>query len=113
VGPASLSILSDAFEWESIPGNINAKRVTVADAKKNLNLLGAVRIDAPKRGSHHKVGFRGQRSWTLDVNVDPLPDDYIKQLVPVTELPLEVIKTALIYGYMPKKNRLRLSEVPK
>ena len=69
--------------------------------------IGASAVENPTRGSHYKVRFPGRRSWVLDRNEDPLKDTFIKELVPITGYPFEVIKSALLYGDLPART-LRL-----
>jgi hypothetical protein len=110
VGPAQIPILEDAYDWESLPSDLHLKLVTLADARNHVHLLGATTIDQCDGDSHYKVNFPGERPWTLDYNVDPVPDDFVRELVTITRLPLAIIRTALIYGYMPRKNVLRLRQ---
>ncbi len=105
VGPDTLDQLNDAYKWD-IPPNIRQKSVSFNDALKNVSILGATAIDSPSGGSHYKVKFEGERPWTLDPNVDPVPDRFLRELTCITHYPLLVIKTALINGCIPEK-RLR------
>jgi hypothetical protein len=108
VGPDDFGQLSDAYEWE-IPSDIRRKPIRFADIKKNIGALGAIRIDEPRRDDHYKALFRHQRSWTFK-KLDQIPDRYLKELVPITGYPLDVIKAALITGVPPdpKKRRIKL-----
>jgi len=108
VGPAQLSILKDAYDWEPPPSDLHLKSVTLADIIDNVYLLGATAVDRCDGDSHFKVLFPRSRPWTLDYNVDPIPERFLRELVDIINLPLSVIKTALVYGRMPKKNVLRL-----
>jgi len=110
VGPMQISQLEDAYEWEPPPSDLHQKLVTLDDAIKHVHLLGATKVDKCRRDSHFKVEFSGSRPWTLDFNIDPVPEDYVSELVEITGLPLFVIKTALIYGHRLRKNILRMSE---
>jgi hypothetical protein len=102
VGP-DLYQLSDAFDWLT-PADLHQKQVTFEAAKANISLLGAEPIKTPRRGSHFKVKFPGApRSWVLDPNVNPLSDDFVRELVPLTNLPFAVIKTVLLTGTFPEK----------
>ncbi len=108
VGPSSIDILADGYLWEGIPSNVRDRRVSIAHARKNLGLLGARAIENPRSGtSHSRVTFDGARSWTLDTNNDPIPETFLKELVPITGFPLAVIKTALTEGSMPTRTGLR------
>jgi hypothetical protein len=108
VGPNQLGDLQDAYEWGGIPAEVHSRKVALSDVNRNYRLLGASGIEPPQRGSHYKVLFPGNRSWTLTQNIDPIPDSFLRELVPITNLPLLVIKTVLLYGFLPKKNVLRV-----
>lgn len=108
VGPKETEKLEDAYTWEELPPNLNKMSVSLKLAFKNVSLLGAIKVTLPPRGSHYKAHFLNARSWTIDVNVDPIPDRFIHELIEITGLPFDVIKTTLIYGNLPKKNVLRL-----
>jgi len=108
VGPAQILTLEDAYEWEPLPSDLHLKMVTLADAIKNVHLLGATAVDPCDGDGHYKVHFPGSRPWTLDYNDDPVPENYVRELVAITGLPIFVIRTALVYGYVPRKNVLRL-----
>lgn len=106
VGPNSLDCLHDAYKWD-VPAGTHRIKVSFAEAKKNCYVIGATRVEKPSGGSHYKVRFTGKRSWALDKNHSTLPDDYLKELCPLTGYPLDVIKVALVSGVLPKKS-LRL-----
>jgi len=108
VGSKELPSLDDAFDW-TLQADLHRRSVSVASAEKNCFVLGAVAIDPPGRGSHCKVRFRNRRSWTLDLNNDPVPDRFLKELVPITGYPYPVVKSALLNGAMPAK-RFRLAK---
>lgn len=101
ISPDNISILSEAEEWD-IPNNIHQKSVSVENLKKNCNIIGGD-LEPPARDSHYKVRFQGQRPWAFSINDDPVPERYLKQLVDKTPYPLDVIKTALILGKIPRK----------
>lgn len=101
VDPDNISILSDAYEW-NIPSDIHQKSVSIANIKKNCQIIGGV-LEPPDRDSHYKVKFQGQRPWTFSNNDDPVPERYLRQLVDKTTYPIDVIKTALIQGELPRK----------
>jgi len=107
VGIEELEELSDAYRWEDIPPNIHNKDVSFSNAYKNCYVLGATRVDSPPSGSHYKVHFEGERPWSLDKNIDPVPERYLQELVVITGRPIGYIKTALIYGSLPQKKTLR------
>jgi hypothetical protein len=103
VGPSELTNLEDAYNWD-IDANLHNQEVSFEDAKKNVPTLGG-RVHNPTNGSHYKVTFaHASRPWPLDYNEDPLKDDFIKQLVPITNYPFDVIKTVLLTGVFPTKS---------
>jgi len=106
VGPLNLGILIDSEEWH-VPDDIKRKNVTVADARKNIYVLGGD-VSKSAEGSHFKVVFRNaSRPWPLDPNVDPVPERFLKELRDLLDLPVAVIKFALIEGELPeRKSRL-------
>jgi hypothetical protein len=108
VGPKQIQELEDAYEWEQISEEVHSKSVTFDDVIQNYYVLGASEIEFPQRGSHYKVRFPGNRSWTLDRNVNPIPDRFLKELENITDLPLPVIKSVLLFGSRPRKNVLRI-----
>lgn len=102
VGPQQIEQLDDAYVWD-VPQGTHLTKVSFASAYKNCHLIGAKKIENPHGGSHHKVIFNGERPWVLDPNVDPIPPRFLRELVPITGLPLPVIITALAYGEIPKR----------
>lgn len=108
IGPNTLEELVDAYDWV-IPPNIHKKSVPFRSALKNCGALGAFRVDRPSSGSHYKAHFKGRRPWILDPNDDPVPNRYLRELIDITNLPLPVIKVALIEGRLPPRN-LKLSK---
>lgn len=106
VGPIEIDGLTDAWEWIIAKGDIRAD-ITVDLAAKNLKSLGAVSITPPRRGSHYKVTFPNARPWTLDPNADPVPDAFLRELVPIAKYPYDVIRYVLLHGVFPQR-RLRL-----
>ena len=107
VGPNQIENLEDAYEWEKIPSEVHSKNVSFDDAIRNIPSSWSL-VEPPQRDSHYKVRFPGNRPWTLDRNVDPIPDRFLKELEDITDLPLPVIKTALLFGSRPRKNVLRV-----
>jgi hypothetical protein len=94
--------LGDAFMWE-IPANLHTQLVSFRDAHDHIRLLGGM-VDTPGSGSHYTVTFPGAaRPWVLDRNEDPLRDDFVKQLVPLTHYDFDVIKSVLVYGQFPSR----------
>lgn len=114
VGPDDLPNLEDAFEWTPTKSSFNDIRlmeVSFDAAQRNIDVLGAIRVENPRGGgSHYIVIFNGGRSWPLDKNTDPVPERFLKQLIPITGYPLLVIKHALIFGELPI-TQLRLMRV--
>jgi len=106
VGYGDIRTLDDAFQWD-IPSNIHNKNVSFDNFCKNYRVIGGISINKP-RGSHYKVNFKGSRPWELDRNDDPIPDAYLRELSDITKFPILVLKTALIYGRLPKKTQLKL-----
>jgi hypothetical protein len=108
ISPENIDILSEAYEWD-IPNDIHQKSVSVENVKKNCHAIGGV-LDKPDRDSHYKVSFQGQRPWTFSINADPIPERFLRQLVDLTPYSIDVIKTALIEGKLPRK-KLRLEKL--
>lgn len=102
IGPREIDLLQDAYEW-STPLDIHQKEVTFQDVHKNYKILGATHIQSPTSGSHYKVMFRGQRPWVLDPNNDPIPERFLRELIEITGYPINVIKTALVFGKLPDR----------
>jgi hypothetical protein len=100
------SILADAFVHK-VPPDYSQTEVSFEAEKKNCFALGASEVRRPTRGSHYKVKFPGARSWPLDANNDPVPENYLKELEPITGHPLPTIIYALREGRLPPL-RLRL-----
>lgn len=108
VGPAHLDSLEDAYEWDALPSDLHQHVVPLDAALRNVHLLGSDTPEKPNGDSHYKIRFPGARSWTLSENDDPVPERYVRELVNITGLPLSIIRTALIFGYLPRRNVLRL-----
>jgi hypothetical protein len=106
VCPHSLDTLEDAYEWD-VPSDFHTKPISFDDARRHVFRLGATSVDPPVGDSHYKVRFPGGRPWTLDPNVDPVPDRFLRELVDITGYPLAVIKTTLRTGALPGR-KLRL-----
>jgi hypothetical protein len=107
VGPEELAALDPGYEWR-IPGDITRQLVSFGEAKKNIHLLGG-RVQDAKGTSHYQVKFRGHRTWTMSRNVDPVPDDFLRQLVEIAEYPFPVIKWVLLTGKPVPEPQLRLA----
>jgi len=102
IGPNNLEELDDAYGWQ-VPAEVRQQPIYFSDARKHVNVLGALRVDPPKGGSHHKVHFAGARPWVLDPNVDPLPDRFLAELCEISGYPLPVVKYALKRGLLPPR----------
>ena len=102
IGPDDIGNLSSAYEWE-VPHDVVRKKVTVADFQRNCGHIGAIRISPPSRGSHFTVEFRGGRSWPLDSNCNPIPQNHLSTLSQTTGYPVGVLKDCLINGRDPRK----------
>lgn len=100
-GPEEIGELQDAFIWVT-SDNITRKDVSYADAKRHLPVIGGT-VHPQHGSSHHRVEFAGARSWVLDSNDDPVPEFYLRELVPITGMPLKAIKQALITGELPER----------
>lgn len=109
VGPEEIEKLEDAYTWEKLLPNLNNMHVSFKLALRNVSLLGATKVSPPNGGSHYRVHFPNARPWVIDINVDPIPDDFIHELIEITGYPFDVIKTTLISGNLPKKNVLRIN----
>lgn len=109
VGPDELNTLEDAYEWEPLPTDLHQHNVSLSNALRNVHLLGAQSVEEPQGDSHYKIHFPNSRPWTVSKNDDPVPDEYVRELVTITHLPLGVIRTALIFNHMPTRNALRLN----
>lgn len=104
VGHDCVQRLGDAYLWE-LPDDISRREVSFRQAKKNCSVLGASKVASPSGGgSHYRVIFPGQRTWILDRNNDPLPERFLRQLEPITNYPIDVIKYALTEGKIPNRN---------
>lgn len=101
IGPQEIGALEDCFEWD-LPSGIHKQRVSFDEARKRLPVLGG-NVSEPKGSSHYQVRFAGARTWPLDRNIDPVPDDFLRELVPITGQPLEVIKYVLLNGDWPAR----------
>ena len=106
VGSQSYTNLAAGFVWD-IPEDLLKKSVSFAAAKNNVHLLGGKVVKA-QGTSHYSVQFVGTRTWTLDKNHDPVLDDHLHELVPITGLPYEFVKATLLTGARPNYARLRL-----
>jgi len=102
VGPDSFSNLLDADRWIATPASKN-QSVSFAEAKRNAGAIGATRVTAPADGSHYQVHFANGHKWPLDRNTDPIPEAFLKELVPITGFPLIVLIGALKTGLKPSR----------
>jgi hypothetical protein len=101
IGPEQIATLSDSEEWDVNPECAQWK-ISFDQAKKNIILLGGY-VKRPSGSSHYEVRFSGKRTWPLDYNHDEIPERHLRQLVPITDLPIEVIKFTLRIGRRPRK----------
>jgi len=101
VGPNEIAGLASYWTW-SIPKNLHQHKVTVAQAKANIDVLGG-QIEKQTSGtSHIRVDFgKGRGTWTLGTNDDPQEDSRIAQIEPLCGKPFEFVKYALLYGKEP------------
>jgi hypothetical protein len=103
VGLEQIPTLADAYQWV-LEEDLNRRSVSVADAKANLHILGAIAfIETAGGSSHQKVKFRTGRSWPLDRNIDPIPDRFVGQLEGITGYPFLVVKSTLLNGCLPDR----------
>jgi hypothetical protein len=102
IGPDGLKRLLDAVVWE-VPSDVDRQEIGFDQARKNVRLLGATRVDIPSGGSHYKAHFENARPWILDPNVDPIPDQFLRELREITGYPLPVIKYVLRTGAFPPR----------
>lgn len=100
IGPSELSTLDDAFIWDVTESDIRGE-ITVASAKANIHLLGGKL--GGQSSSHIKVEFAGARPWSLDCNVDPQPERFLKQIADKSGYPYVVVRYALRQGSLPEK----------
>lgn len=106
VGPDSVTSLGDLYEWDA-PIDYIHRPIYFSDVMRNYRAIGATSIRNPSSGSHYQVEFPASRPWPLDSNHDPCVESYLRELIDITNLPLIVIKYALLNGKLPPK-RLRL-----
>ncbi len=100
VGPENFnSLLIDAYEWD-LPQDVHQKQVSLSDVKRNIFCIGGQ--EDRSKGDHFIYVFEQARSWPLTLR-DPVPNDHLRQLVPITGFPLPVIKYALMNGELPIK----------
>lgn len=101
VGPDETGNLDDSLKWD-VPAGIGERKVSFKDAHNRIALLGGT-VHKPTGSSHYQVRFEGARTWPLDVNIDPIPERFLKQLEPITGQKLEVIKYVLLNGVWPRR----------
>jgi len=102
VGPHTTAELADSEIW-LLDEAVKDIKISVAEAAKNLYTIGADSVFREHASSHIKVTFPGRRPWVLDVNVDPVADRFLGQLVEISGYPIGVIKYALRHGILPSK----------
>jgi hypothetical protein len=101
VGPNEVDDLDDSLEWD-VPAGMHERKVSFKDAYNRIALLGGI-VHKPTGSSHYQVRFKGARTWPLDINIDPIPDRFLKQLEAITGKKLEVIKYVLLSGEWPRR----------
>lgn len=102
VGPKDIQDrLIDAYDWQK-DSNTHRQKVYVKDFLNNYKAIGGISNENPNKGSHCQIKFRGKRTWTLDVKIDPIPDKFLRELIPITGYPLDVIKYVLLNGCIPE-----------
>ncbi len=106
LGPGDISILEDAYEWV-VNTDIRNKNVSFNDVIRNYMTIGSYVLERPTGGSHYKLKFKGGRSWALDANINPVDEEYLRELETITGYPYLVVKYALINGELPRR-RLRI-----
>jgi hypothetical protein len=106
VGLDDFNRLENAIVFEIAP-NITSQPVTYRNAKRNLSLLGGV-VSKPNGSSHYIVHFpNARRPWVLDYNIDPVSEDFLKQIAPLVNQSQEYVRHVLINGSVPRqRNRL-------
>ncbi len=102
VGPQDVSDLDDSVVWV-LPDDLHRRDITFNDAYSRIKLLGGA-VETPRSGSsHYPVRFKGARTWPLDKNLAVIPDDFLRELVPITGYSLGVIKFVLLFGEWPDR----------
>lgn len=94
IGPLNLSILDDAFIWD-VSENDSTTKISINTLIRNYKFLGEARLEKPHRDDHCHIYF-GQYRWQFSLADDPIPDAYLKELIPILKVPLPVIKHILI-----------------
>jgi hypothetical protein len=106
VGLDDFGRLENAVVFEISP-NIANQPVPYRNAKRNLRLLGGL-VSKPTGSSHYIVHFpNARRPWVLDYNIDPISEDFLKQIAPLINQSQEYVRHVLIHGSVPRqRNRL-------
>ncbi len=104
VGPEDIVSLEDAYQWD-VPSDIHGRSVPLKVFLRNCKYIGATRVEPPHGDSHYHIYF-GNYRWQLSRNDDPTPDQYLRELVEIVDLPLQVIKYVILEEKYPEK-RLR------
>jgi hypothetical protein len=102
IGPFELNMLDDAYEWD-VPLRIRTARISFSLFIKNCKIIGATDVEIPHRDSHYHIYF-GNFRWQLSCNDKLIPDIFLQELESVLNLPLPVIKYAIIEEKYPEKN---------
>jgi hypothetical protein len=106
VGETEFKNLDSGLRYQTA-ANVLQQAVRYRDAYRNLKLLGGV-ISSTAEGSHYSVHFpNAPRPWVLDYNIDPVSEDYLRQIPVLIGKPLDYVKHVLNYGSIPiSVNRL-------
>lgn len=102
VGPNDIPLLADAYDWQVHP-DTERKSVYFRDVIRHHKVIGCRSVVRPSGGSHYKLVFKGGRSWPLDANIDPVPEQFLRELTSITGYTLPVLKHALLSGALPSK----------
>jgi hypothetical protein len=100
VGEIEFRSLDSGVKYQTAP-NILQEPVRYRDARRNLKLLGG-EISSTAVGSHYSVHFPdAPRPWVLDYNINPLSEEFLRQIPLLIHKPLDFVKHVLIYGEIP------------
>lgn len=105
VGPGDIIVLSNVYEWD-VPHDAHQLAITVSDLESNFRAIGATWCSFG--GKHPEIRFPNGSKWSYSRNWRPqINDKELKQLIPLTRLPLSAIKWALSTGNVPLQVRVR------
>ncbi len=106
IGPNNIPFLDDAYTWNVRP-EIRNRSVSFENVLRNHRVIGTYRLERPSGSSHFELKFKGGRTWPLSSNIDPVSEEFLRELIPITGYPLEVIKYGLLFGELPEtKSRI-------